>query len=495
MRSRRACTLRYGRRACMGAAGVAAVGLLAGACSAEVAEPRVTDPVVTAAAMETLAPRLRSPTTASDETEAPAAVTSSSAATSTTGMPVPTSTWVFFEEVEEPPPPKVIDTVRVPQTAGDDKGAMYWYRGSSLMPADPPRRFEHAGEVFDSCRVEDAYFDSNRRFPATDGDLADYSKRWFLRSGGIDCRGAELARSRPLWGFRAERYFTFDDDGRQSDYVASQQEALEWYREHSWSAAESQENTLPAGASPAGTIGVGDRSGSSLLQIRYSDAVGQVDEVRVLPDTVSVGADGALRGLVRNWSRDLWAYGTVVGAGGREWAWPLSIQPGELAPFEISDWGGPGDPGLIEFEVVAEMSNDADLSRAWWPRWSDDYYDYLTGSMDGAEPDAFPYVFVRLYPISHPSLGGEWASDLRLDLAVYLAELTSEGSVVEVAEIGFHESGPQRDIADLGDTGPRVLTFYPRPEYWAFEVGSSVDVSAMHSFGAWIGIPHPRADR
>ena len=174
--------------------------------------------------------------------------------------------------------------------------------------------------------------------------------------------------------------------------------------------------------------------------IEYSDAADPVDAVRVLPGTVAVGSDGALRGLVRNWSRTRWAYGTVVVAGGVEWVWPLSIQPGEMAPFEIKNWHGPSDPSLIDFSVMAEMSDEADLSRAWF-FWPDYYYhrDYQSEFHD--DPPADRYAFERLSPLSHPSLAGEWAPWLMLDLALYLAELSPDGTVAEVRSPRLRRAG------------------------------------------------------
>ena len=100
------------------------------------------------------------------------------------------------------------------------------------------------------------------------------------------------------------------------------------------------------------------------FEIRFAPWDAPVDEVRVLADSVAV-TGGVLRGLVRNWSRHRWAYGVTVTAGGGEFSWPLSIQPGEVAPFEIYGWDGPADPGLIDIGIEADMSWHTDPSRAW----------------------------------------------------------------------------------------------------------------------------------
>lgn len=505
MSVRRTSVPRFGRRAGLGAVGVAAAGLFAGACSVEVPGPQVTGAVVTATSMVAPVPGTDGLAVSgvSAEGKASAGVANpgttagvlttevSSPAPSTTEVPVPTSTWVVFEEVEEPLPPKVFDTVRIPQGAGDDTGAMYWYRESSEFPGQPPKRFEHAGAVFDQCRIEDAYFGTYGWYPNADGVPGDYRRDWFRSFAPGDCRGPGLAESQPLLDIWPERYFTFDDSGSKSPSFSSPQQAAEWYANE---VAEYGEDSIPAGMTPAGSLG---GLGDSIPHIDYSDAADTVDEVQVLPGTVAVGADGILRGLVRNWSRTLWAYGVVVKADGLEWAWPLSIQPGETAPFEIEAWHGPTDPAPADFSVTAEMSNDADLSRAWWGRW--DWQYYQDESQDGdRDPDFDHYIYDRLNPISHPLGDAEWAPTLALDLAVYWAELSSEGAVVEVAELEFHEYGPSRDIADFGDRRPQVRWYYPRADSWTTEIGFLVPLVRLdppRREMSWIGMPHPRADR
>ena len=55
--------------------------------------------------------------------------------------------------------------------------------------------------------------------------------------------------------------------------------------------------------------------------IEFAPVDAPVDEVRVLPGTVAVSG-GVLRGLVRNWSRHLWAYGVTVTVGEQAFEWP-----------------------------------------------------------------------------------------------------------------------------------------------------------------------------
>lgn len=120
---------------------------------------------------------------------------------------------------------------------------------------------------------------------------------------------------------------------------------------------------LPSSRRSLGFVST-DQGAPGWLTARFAPADAPVDEVRVVPRSILV-RDGALRGLVRNWSRHLWAYGATVRVGERKFVWPLSIQPGEVAPFELRNWRGSAGPGHAEFSVIAEMSWHADPSRAF----------------------------------------------------------------------------------------------------------------------------------
>ena len=92
------------------------------------------------------------------------------------------------------------------------------------------------------------------------------------------------------------------------------------------------------------------------------------DDLVVLAETVSV-TDGVVRGLAQNRSQTLWARNVAVTATGPEsgehvWRFPLAVQPGEVMPFEIRDWTGPGVASVIDFEISADLSPRIDLSRS-----------------------------------------------------------------------------------------------------------------------------------
>lgn len=190
------------------------------------------------------------------------------------------------------------------------------------------------------------------------------------------------------------------------------------------------------------------------FRVEFSPADAPTDEVQVLGETVAV-SDGALRGLVRNWSRHMWAYEVAVSADGKKFVWPLSVQPGEVAPFEIHRWDGRDDPTQIRFAVTAIMSWHTDPSRAltrgrssvsrlWVGPWarrtmSDAVRDRYRHVAADTPPDSisegtitWDVAPIEGPPGSHPSL----ADDLEMlaveDLRVYGAVLDGAGRVADV---------------------------------------------------------------
>lgn len=192
--------------------------------------------------------------------------------------------------------------------------------------------------------------------------------------------------------------------------------------------------------------------------------------VEVLADTVSV-AGGTLRGLVRNWSSTLWAWGAEVHVEGRSFAWPLTIQPGEVAGFEFANWDGPADLGSIEFSVTAQMSDEADLSRGFKIARSLSYGicredlaghggilaipdeqrdEILLGAGCLAKLGASGQYRGRLGPsgahtglggVSHPSMRGEMAPGLVAELRAYGAAIDDNGVVVDLQRLTLFVPG------------------------------------------------------
>ena len=415
------------------AAAAGVVALLAGACSAEVTVPSVTGPAVTAGSLQ---PSVPVPTpqaapTAAAPTETAATAPAATVAPSTTEMPA-TVTRVVFETAPEP---TVHHSLRVPQGDGDVKGALFEI---DTLASQSSQELEAAGTILDLCRLEDVLVEQHWPYEAPEiGELSPKERHELARSFlGRDCRGADIALAEPLLGYWPSRYRVFGTYGLEGTYFRTREDAAGWYGQHAAAQQVRNENTLVPDAELCGSFG---------YPIEYSGRDSPVDEARVLGGTVSA-AGGVLRGLVRNWSRTLWAYGVRVQAGGRGFSWPLSIQPGEAAPFEIDGWDGPSDPSQAVISVAAEMSNDADISRAWWmlpyPQviepgaWHDpppqDVLDELPADAELLVSAGARYHLYYDRPDSHPSLHGELADDLGFELAVFVAFLGDDGTVADV---------------------------------------------------------------
>ena len=243
-----------------------------------------------------------------------------------------------------------VSDLRVMPAAGDLAGPLF-------SAPDVDRHMAAAiGRVFDLCDDEEAQI-ASRVDPYGTGrwlppgmlpvdEFMDLQRDRFFMS----CDGSEPD------AYIGYRYVLFDAWGQWGGYRTAE-DALERYQASRVAVDGRYVNTLPDGRSAWGSLTAGHG-------IEFAERDAPVDEVRVLLETVAV-RDGVLRGLVRNWSRRYFAYGARVSAADGVWHWPLSIQPGEVAPFEIEDWTGTQEPGEIEFVIDTEMSLEVDISRAW----------------------------------------------------------------------------------------------------------------------------------
>ena len=416
---------------------------------------------------------------------------------------------VVFEETE---PPVVHRRLRVPQTDADSRGALF-----NISLGSPLHLKRLAGSIMDLCVFDDAFFAAYSHFPDSRFGEPTRSQRAEMNRyrAGLDCRG-QAALERPLHGYEPNRWFYLGPDGLQSPYFATREEAVEAYEAEAAAIEQQYSDTLPEGTDAAG-FRVSDSRVEAYL-IAYSPADAPVDEVKVLPGSVTV-ADGTLRGLVRNWSRDMWAYGVSVHAGRHSWSWPLSMQPGEVAPFEINRWGGPADPALIDFDITAEMSNDSDLSRsfAFLPVFESAY-----GPLKGFEGHVPPEVFDGLLdqvpavadtavevtarwaePDSHPSMSGSLQPELITDLHVYVTLISDDGGVVDVMPITPYHSGhnlaapedgvlppgavPHASVEGTVHYPPFVLRQYPHAEHGHIDAELMFAVWPRWGWLLWIG--------
>ena len=345
------------------------------------------------------------------------------------------------------------------------------------------------------------------------------------------------------------RFEIVDEAGDRDPRFFSEREAAErWLeRQHAslarrYSVAGSQ--TVRDGSFVAGFVDSASPVQGGPLGIMFAPVDAPVDEVRVLPWSVHV-SDGALRGLVRNWSRHLWAYDVTITADGRSFVWPLSVQPGETAPFEIGGWQGPSERGSVDVRVTGDMSPYVDPSRAFaydsayasygnypqdrievsgdgWDRYSDVWTQQETGA---ASVGLFMWQPRRIVPDSHPSLIDDIAKMHVGDLRAYGAVLDGTGRVLQVSPalvghlaVAYADSGAvsgaqwiHEPPSDSGWTAPRAVALpvfeeLPRPPPEGAVMGvyfHSYDPSTGEylrwdnrsgGFIIWIGAAHPARD-
>jgi len=249
-----------------------------------------------------------------------------------------------------------LDDMRILPGPDDIPGPLWWSLDEHLRVVETPVR------VFDMCDDAEAYEAMTGEVHSS-GALMHADKFMFVleHRSGLDCSAA------PHQDPVGDRYAVRNHlDGLSLSFLGSPSAAsregerlaglgLPYVQEHRHSAVASGGYHTPA-------LLAGDADPYPAIEFPPADR--PRDSIEVIAESVGVH-DGVLRGLVRNWSRELWAYSTTVTAGDSTWLWPLSIQPGETAPFELAGWTGPDDSARIEFRIDAEMSSEVDLSRAF----------------------------------------------------------------------------------------------------------------------------------
>ena len=242
-----------------------------------------------------------------------------------------------------------------------------------------------------------------------------------------------------------------------------------------------------------------------------------IDEIRVMPDSVLV-RDGVVRGLVRNFSKTLFGREVTVTASsveGKESAnnnavpvsgrFPLTVQPGERAPFEIEGWTGSTDPADFVLVVTADLSTNVDITRSFafgsggsvTTRSVDEEFfkDFVPDFVYQAEKHKIDedgwlmieYVQVTLSePTSHPSLADQVLNQTIEDLRVYMA-LGGTGGVFDVVEPllyrGLSEPVHPRDYPQVVSQ-PTMINGFPK-------YGFHVTFIPGYTWHLWAGEPGP----
>ena len=209
-----------------------------------------------------------------------------------------------------------------------------------------------------------------------------------------------------------------------------------------------------------------------------------IDEMVVLWDSVAVSGDEVM-GLVQNRSVTLFARAVKVALGDHHWLFPLTVQPGEVAPFVLNVEPVPELAELSEIEVSAIMSSQPDLSRALYRYFpvtvvvSFDRYSIPVTLADPVnalnlaalnlpldEEDWIRYWFTGVSlvePNSHPGTGAA-REQVFEDMRAYLGFLDGHGKVFAVhrltpLDITSDPTSAVTQLPIIDDDGRRSFDF------------------------------------
>ena len=373
------------------------------------------------------------------------------------------STWQPLS-TSTPLEPGLRDGTRIGASPADSDGAL-WRQDVHQHPVGVIDI-----RIYDMCVLEDAVARStgDGKWPLE--TVAALRIQEYMDE--LDCDGDGI-KAPLVYGYERGRYRYHGSGFDSREQAEAYKERKERQQPHHYS------HTLPRGAKPMGLNLCSRRycfRNGQWLAIEYAYASAPVDEVRVLGGSLAI-RDGALRGLVRNWSRELWAYRVTVTAGDQAWHWPLSMQPGEAAPFEIDNWTGSDDPLEVEYTVTAQMSPDIDGSRMLeigeFPDLTlDRFLEHLPQQIIDALP-ADTRALAHFYAISvnvgsHPSLArfywgwgeDEWPSELAplgFEPSAFSAWIDADRRVMEVSQITPIDPVPWEDGDPYPPPGPAIV--------------------------------------
>ena len=184
---------------------------------------------------------------------------------------------------------------------------------------------------------------------------------------------------------------------------------------------------------------------------------------------------------------------------------PLTVQPGERAPFEIEGWTGSTDPADFVLVVTADLSTNVDITRSFafgsggsvTTRSVDEEFfkDFVPDFVYQAEKHKIgedgrlmiEYVQGNLtVPTSHPSLADQVLNQTIEDLRVYMA-LGGTGGVFDVIEPllyrGLTEPVHPRDYPQVVSQ-PTMINGFP-------QYGFHVTFIPGYTWHLWVGEPGP----
>ena len=343
---------------------------------------------------------------------------------------------------------------------GSDSG----YGGLLLLP-DPGPFVAVAGEVLDLCDPYTALYLHMQR-PLAPGEEPTQDE---IIGAAIIASEAECDEP------GGARYVYMTQWAQIMQPQPTPQQAVEWRKQRLRENTQwFRENSRTGMRRSHGghLLGFNDNSNSNNRVFPWEEQ----DSIVVLFDTVSL-QDDTVRGMVHNLSRTQYARHVVVAAtpppgsdnrqGGPEttklvWRWPLTVQPGERAPFEIQGWTQTRPPSTEELAVTASMSPTPDIKRSfavsvfeartplrmvvdngWFPRlwpestWTPEQIEEWAQREPWSEVHHYVASAGLIAPDSHPELADQVMSQRIQDARMFISFSDNDGKVTEVVEYAF----------------------------------------------------------
>ncbi len=390
----------------------------------------------------------------------------------------------------------------VGNTGGGDGGGVGVVPGEGDSPgglrllAPPPPYVGVANEVYDMCDDQQSYVAVIGRLLGPGDEITQEDRdaiSFFRRVNEVSCNEPG-----------GRRYVYMSDFGPGGAFSAVEA-AVEDYNDRSVGYPESK-ITHPKDI-PLGYFG----------HLDWDFPLEDFDEVAVVDGSVLV-RDGVVRGLVRNLSKTQFAREVTVTARpavGEEGSnnnaqpvsgrFPLTVQPGERAPFEIEGWTGSENPEMIDLTVSAKLSTRVDITRSFsfgtggtvTARAVDEEFfkNFVPDFVYQAEKHKIgddgrlmiEYISASLTaPTSHPSLEDQVLNQNIKDLRVYMA-LIGNGQVHDIIEPPLHV---RASSAGHPHRYPQVIslpTIYGGAPFYGF----AIVFIPEYSWHIWTGEPGP----
>ena len=364
--------------------------------------------------------------------------------------------------------------------------------GGLRLLAPPPPYEGVANEIYDMCDDQQAYVAVIGQLLGPGNEITQEDRdaiSFFRRVNEVSCADAG-----------GRRYVYMSDFGPGGAF-STINSAIEDYNARSVGYPESK-ITHPQDI-PLGYFG----------HLDWDFPLEDFDEVVLVEESVLV-RDGVLRGLVRNLSKTMYAREVTVTAhpaagsadaqttSGR---FPLTVQPGERAFFEIEGWTGSEDPSDIDFEVSANLSERLDITRAFsfgtggtvTTRAVDEEFfkDFVPDFVYQNEKHKIgddgllmlEYISAALtVPTSHPSLKDQVLNQNIEDLRVYMA-LTGNGKIYDIKEPPLHIRAASAGHPHFYPEAISLPTYYGNTPFYGF----AIVFIPEYSWHIWVGEPGP----